>query len=193
MKTIHHTRAAMLERKQAFDAVITLRTDLKRTDRRLALLTSLGKQCRPEAVILARDHVANLKDKLALAEAYCRKINPDELQAHDDACAQKETAERKAQETEQAEANAVLEANRRLNDAKGRERAEVKMLRMVGERQLQAEQAEEQDRLNASLKANLARRRELAEQRQAHKHAVSERQQAVCEAVNVLPEAYRQF
>ncbi len=176
MNEKNRIRAEILQRKRAFDAVIDLRTDLKRTEQRLAFLTSLGKQCRPEAAILARDHVANLQDKLALAVAYCRKINPDELQAHDAAVAEKEAAERQAQESEQTEAIAVLAANRTLNEAKGRERVEAQMLREIENRELKAEYVAEQAALKATLQENLESRRRIAEERMALRQAALERQ-----------------
>lgn len=101
--TINQSRAATMERAQAFAAVMTGRLKLEGARNRLAAIEA-DLAARPRQPTdnrdRTRDHVADLESSLAEAEAWCRKINPDQLREHDEKIA---AAERAAQELKEAQ------------------------------------------------------------------------------------------
>lgn len=172
MSKVHEERAAMIERSWAFNAVVNLRVDLVTAESRLAGLEAQGRHCRLDALSLARDHVASLRADLASAESYCRKINPDQLVAHDAAERRNLVAEQQAHEVARAEADAALEANRQANAELMEERLQDRMRQKAIQDELAAEAEAAAERNRQEDAARIERNRQIAEQRRGHREAL---------------------
>lgn len=172
MSKVSEERAAMFERSQAFNAVVNLRTNLVTAESRLAGFEVQGRHCRPDALSLARDQIASLRADLALAETYCRGINPDQLAAHDAAERRRLAAEQQAHEIALAEKEAALEANRQANAVLMEERLQDRMRQKAIQEELAAEAQAEAESDRQEDAARLERNRQIAEQRLFHREAL---------------------
>ena len=87
VQAITEIRAKAMEANRAFNAVMRLRGDLAEARNMLAF--AISDQRQPvERVNSIQQHIGNIEADLSNAERYCREVNPDRLQRHDDELAQ---------------------------------------------------------------------------------------------------------
>jgi hypothetical protein len=137
VQAITEIRAKAMEANRAFNAVMRLRGDLAEARNMLAF--AISDQRQPiERVNRIQQHIGGIEADLSKVERYCREVNPDRLQRHEDELAQAAEVARKAREQEMAEHDRALEENRQRASVQAAERIRHKVRREAEESDLLA-------------------------------------------------------
>ena len=137
LQAIAEIRSKAVEADRAFNAVMRLRGDVAEARNMLAF--AISDQRQPvERANRIQQHIGDIEADLSNAERYCREVNPNRLQRHDDELAQAAEVARQAREQEVVEHDRAVEGNRQRASAQAAERIRQKLQRQAEESELLA-------------------------------------------------------